>query len=118
MDLDRWIAENVMGFKFWNQIEDRVYYLNPDPLAVNKDPFQFTPKTDIAQAFEVVEKMRDNPSFQFIALERRKGHDQRYWWRCDVYDGRTVHSATEETPAIAICTVFYKAAKAAGGGNG
>ncbi len=72
-DTDRIMAEKVMGWKYFESITD---FVDPS-YCETKDGIHFTfivyehgwhPSTDISQAFEVVEKMRELPSEKRVSF--------------------------------------------------
>jgi len=114
MDLDRWIAENVMGWYF----RGTYYKTSPESKFIEQWTDHWHPTTDIAQAFEVVEKMRENDFWFSLSYKTERINDRTHeldpgWYarfRCVSGGARKDGYADAETPALAIC----KAAKAAG----
>ena len=100
MNIDREIAEKIMG------------WIDPDPVESNmwcdKSHFptslksMWHPSTDIKQAFEVVEKMREKGSI-FTLCDQDPGEKPE--WDAQFFSV----IATDDTPAMAICLAALKA---------
>ena len=98
-ELDRLVAEKVMGWKKWSTTGDhlwtaadsRVRSLRPE------DAWAFNPSTNIAHAWEVVEKLIDK--------DPNIGIDCDGNWACSLWN----HVARADTAPHAICLAALKA---------
>lgn len=120
-ELDVLIAEKVMGWKLYCY-EGDVYAHEPgqygdaakndgwcwegDTYPENRESHQFAPSTDIAAAWEVVEKLSTNG----WAVKMQIGFDSsRYYWDCEVFIEES-HYGSAKTAPHAICLAALKAA--------
>ena len=110
MNIDREIAEKVMGWKTINEFINipsecwvASYYYREKLI---EDATTWSPSTDIEQAFEVVEKMRER-SYLF-SLWNRGIYYCSFWSE----SGCELVRTSDKTPAMAICKATLAALKA------
>lgn len=103
MDLDRWIAENVMG---WVPHGDWCYENHPDNVLILSSDWH--PTRNIQQAFEVVEKMRED-GYGFALELPMSGGCYAEFWKESNYDTVTFKAEHNDTPTLAICEAAKKA---------
>ena len=108
-DLDKWLAENVMGWKIhysdWSH--GMVYY--EDSKFDHKGLMdEWQPTQDIKQAFECVEKFCTESSFTLhFDPQASYNYDETHRWiSCTPEDE---NCATATTPALAMCLAIKKA---------
>ena len=95
MNIDREIAEKVMGWGAW--VCETIY----------NGGVPWHPSTDIKQAFEVVEKMGEsNFTFSFWNSDFIKGTYHCSFWS---KDGCEISRTSSTNPAMAICLAALKA---------
>ena len=104
MNIDREIAEKVMGWSddlinFMGEWRDR----HSDSTGYDVDDWH--PSMNIAQAFEVVEKMRGK-GFEF---EFESGGDKAEYHAVFTGGGMSLGIAEHDNPAMAICKTALKA---------
>ena len=110
-DLDKWLAENVMGWKIPSKGK---YWLNPIDTDYNymqhgsKFGVVWQPTQDIKQAFQCVEKFCTESSFTLhFDPQASYNYDEIHRWiSCTPEDE---NCATATTPALAICLAIKKA---------
>lgn len=101
-ELSAWLAENVMG---WHQVRRFYYYpgiLSYENMAIMAVD-HWSPTDNIAQAFEVVEKMR--PEYSYMIWDTDSYHHAMITSRY----GKSNSIEHAETPALAICLAAKKA---------
>jgi hypothetical protein len=114
MDIDKEIAEKVMEWKEDCDPEPHHphYYLGTDGkiiATIKHRPyewFEWHPSTDIKQAFEVVEKMREM-GWEFYLEDPDRNNEKKGWYaeflHHKSYDRNYGWSDDADTPAMAIC---------------
>ena len=116
-EIDRQIAEKVMGWKFIRKFEERLEFqgiiaesfLFQKPCGIQIDvPVVFDPSIDIACAFEVVEKMKE---LNFKVNIDNIGCEKDWGWYCKFRNfskgiSRAKHA---DTPEMAICLAALEA---------
>ncbi len=104
-NIDKQIAEKVMGWEapelhgFW---WDETNYKFEKPVCKDgKNPLNaWRPSTNIAHAFEVVEKMKES-GWYLNGLHALEGHDVD--WEAVFERNGDIEFADADTPAMAIC---------------
>jgi hypothetical protein len=116
-ELDALIAEKVMGFKKeWQPLWNKHHWLLPNGLVIDTN---WSPSTDIATAWLVVEKLRltvwpteDGRWFVFRD-EFGTGYGDEYWFGGSDFSKRLEEPSYEwvvaETAPLAICLSALKA---------
>ena len=59
-ELDKWIAENVMGWRFIRSFLHNEWLYQDETTRMIKIPGEWHPTESISDAFQVVEKMKEN----------------------------------------------------------
>jgi hypothetical protein len=106
MNLDKWIAENVMG---WMSFEKLMVYGPKEGYALLSECIatkDWHPTEDIAQAFMVVERMAEEG--WRLTLEE-SGHWYVAYKLLSPNRAQKVIEETADTPALAICRAAYQA---------
>jgi len=114
MDIDREVAEKVMGWVTTITNHRAGLHMRRSEGVYNDDSgkfvcykLSFTPSTNIAQAFEVVEKMQKG-GWKFFSIEV----DDLYnggMWKAVFYTPPNPFIEYADTPATAICLAALKA---------
>ena len=98
-DLDALVAEKVMGERFIHRLSDGGVVLGHGP-----DSYSFCPSTDIVDAMEVLEKMREHGEHGCAAeLWTEMVGDEIGWQVCFIQRGEGSHRALALTLPEAIC---------------
>jgi len=112
MNIDREIAEKVMGYcerpvhgiGWWHQAEENRWFVAQ---------YLWHPSTDIAQAFEVVEKLLKHPDNKMGCFHLEHLNEGNGWSVSCCYDlGEWKDWIHADTPAMAICLAALKAMEA------
>ena len=107
-EMDALIAEKVMG---WDVHPHRTHYINRD--AKNEHPYfvicgDFEPSTDIAAAWQVVEKMSSRKDWDEHPVCIVRNYAFKDMWTVELRDYD--FDATAETAPLAICRAALLAA--------
>jgi hypothetical protein len=114
MDIDREVAERVMGWKLYDPSSqfadglDHSSWTMKDHKLWYKPRNEWRPSTNIAQAFKVVEKLAE---LGWIGIEIRRGCVSGKWemtWSMNI-PGLWRIGPQADTPAEAICLAALKA---------
>jgi hypothetical protein len=105
-DLDRLVAERVMNWKPPEPSGERIAYDGGPPLD-ERSPYRIKPySTDIAAAWEVLERLYHLADF--MRLERDKTEWSCTWWLGGSKIWHRDHRATANTAPLAICRAALK----------
>lgn len=103
-DLDRLIAEKVMGYEVRPNPDRADLWLCINPKSGR--PYIFSPSTSIAHAWEVVRKMREDPDHMFVVVDLSdEAYAGRLHYRQQIFPSELTKAPTAE---LAICLAALK----------
>lgn len=98
-EIDLLVAEKVMGWIPQREMQGKILYVLQDGTQI---AFDWKPTTNIADAWQVVEKLRKD-SYGF---EIEDGFDKKY--QCCFYGSARSYTCEAETATLAICLSALK----------
>jgi hypothetical protein len=127
MTIDRLIAAKVMGYEYQQDAPEGFYCLsvgnnqgwwrkdrsNPKDWVCEQCSWDFHPSTNIAQAFEVVDKM-DDLGFEFFFNNKcgdEKQSELDCYWQASFVTTTVCYQKEADNPANAICLAALEAVK-------